>query len=102
MMGSGFSLSPPLENRRLSVERALLEKERLEMSSILARLNRLRLLVQAALTSPRVRRNSHGVRVSRQTRPSDAAAWRFVGPPMSLPSLWGRASSLQPARSRNR
>ncbi len=72
------------------------------MSIILARLRRLRLLVQAALTSPRVRRNRRAVRVSRQDKPPVAGLWRFIGQPTPRPSMWGRALALQPARSRRR
>ncbi len=72
------------------------------MSIILARLRRLRLLVQAAFTPPKVRRNRHAVRVYRQDRPPGAGLWRFSGPRTLRPSMWGRDLALQPARSRRR
>ncbi|WP_309643970.1 hypothetical protein [Phenylobacterium sp.] len=72
------------------------------MSIILARLRRLRLLVQAALTSPKVRRDRRAVRVFRQTKPSAADAWRSAGSPTPQPSLWRRTPALQPAKVRKR
>lgn len=72
------------------------------MPIIIARLRRLRLLAQAALTSPTVRRNRCAVRVSRQTKPSGADAWPSAGPPTLQPSLWGRTFVLQPAKARKR
>ena len=72
------------------------------LSIILARLRRLRLLVQAALTSPRVRRDRRAARVSRQDKPPGAGLWRFSRQPTLRPSMWGRALALQPARSRRR
>ena len=72
------------------------------MSIILARLRRLRLLVQAALTSPQVRRNRRAVRLSRQIKPSGAGLWRFSGRPTRRRSMWGRTLALQPARSCSR
>ena len=72
------------------------------LSIILARLRRLRLLVQAALTSPRVRRNRRAVRISRQDKPTGAGLWRYSGQPTLRPTMWGRALALQPVRSRRR
>ena len=72
------------------------------MSMILARLRRLRLLVQAVLTSPKVRRNRRAVRVSRQDKLPAAGLWRLRRQPTLSPSMWGRGLALQPAKSRRR
>lgn len=71
-------------------------------SIILARLRRLHLLMQAALTFPKVRRDRRAIRVSRQNKPPGAGLWRFSGQPMLDPSMWGLALALQPARTRRR
>ena len=70
------------------------------MSIVLARLSRLRLLVQTVLTSPKVRRDRRAVRVSRQNKPPGAGLWRSSVQPTLRPSIWGRTSAIQPARSR--
>ena len=72
------------------------------MSNILARLRRLRLLVQAALKSPKVRLNRHAVRVFRQDKPPGAGLWRFSGLLKLRPSMSDSALALQPARSSRR
>ncbi len=72
------------------------------LSIILARLRRLRLLVQAALTPPRVRRQRRTVRRARQEKAPGAGLWRYSGQPTLRPSMWGRALALQPVRSRRR
>ncbi len=72
------------------------------MSIIRARLRHLRLLVQAVLTPPNVRRDRHAVRASRQDKSPGAGLWQFSGQPALPPSMWGRDLALQPAGSRRR
>ena len=72
------------------------------MSTILARLCRLGLLVQAALTSPKLRRNRRALRVVRHNRPSGSGTLQFSAPTLPLTFVWGRALALQPARARTR
>lgn len=72
------------------------------MSIILARLRRLRLLVQAVLTSPRLRRNRRALRVARHNKPPGAETLRFSEPTPQLMLVSGRALVLHPARARTR
>lgn len=59
------------------------------MSTIIARLRRLRRLAQAALTPPK-------------SKPLATPPWRFSAPPTPRPSIWNGVPALQPARSRGR
>lgn len=71
------------------------------LSIILARLRRLRLLVQAALTPSRVRRQRRTVRRARQDQPDVSwprlDAWAGLRQAVARPAL-----VLQPARSHRR
>lgn len=72
------------------------------MSIVLARLRRLRLLVQGALTPPKVRRNRRALRLARRDKPPGSWLWKPSVPPTEPPLIWGGAPVLQPARSRRR
>lgn len=72
------------------------------MSIVLARLRDLRLLVQGALTPPKVRRNRRAVRLARRDKPPGGWLWRPGARPTARPLNWGGALALQPARSRRR
>lgn len=70
------------------------------MPNILSR--RLRRLVQAVLTSPKLRRNRRALRVARQAKLAGAGPWRFSPSPPPEPSIWGHTLFLQPVKSRRR
>ena len=72
------------------------------MSTILARLRRLRLLVQAVLTSAKQRRSRRALRVARHNKPPGSGTLRFSQPTPPLIFVWGRALALQSARARTR
>lgn len=72
------------------------------MSIVFARLRRLRLLVEGALTPPKVRRKQRAVRLAHRDKPPGGWLWRPSARPPVRPSIWGGALALQLARSRRR
>lgn len=72
------------------------------MSTTIARLRPLRLLVQTVLRYRKVGRKRCAVRVAREDKVLGARPWLVRPPPRPRPSIWGRTLALQPARSRGR